>query len=73
MSKYENKTERVIVVGGNKFLIPGAEAVELTADEELSSTIKEYIEAGYLAKVAEVVVDIPADPLVANESEKPKK
>lgn len=68
MSKYINQSERVVIIGG-QFLIPGGEAIELTATQELE--VAAHIASNELVKVPNAVtVDSNID---TNSNDKPKK
>lgn len=54
MSKYINQSERVFIIGGS-FSIPGGEAIELTAAQELEA--QAHISANELVKAPETVDD----------------
>jgi len=67
MSKYINQSERVHIIG-EKFSIPGGEAIELTADEESNPMIKQYIADGKLVKVPEAVAEVTTDNTDSNDA-----
>ena len=63
MAKYINQSQRVFVIG-DKHIIPGGEAVALTAEEEGNSFIQSHIADNDLIKVTEPisVIEDPKTP-----------